>query len=239
MSRKIIAVILAFVLAISLSACGISDQPEVSSAPSQTASVSETSSAQPSATPSTLVSPSTEPSDGAPQSVEEFFGGDQQAALEELTPMLSSFAAATLNFGDQPDDNYVWLVIYTMLNTYGELPQGAEAKNGVISISSQGVLEVLDSCFAQKFDEAPAIGEAYANGAVTYSEEEDRYTLMQATGENYTPYVEEAALLENGNVELVYDVRNTELESIGKVRMEIARDSESIYGYSVVQGTAV
>ena len=77
------------------------------------------------------------------------------------------------------------------------------------------------------------------NGAVTYSEQEDRYTLMQATGENYTPDVEEAVLLENGNVELVYDVRNTEQESIGQVRMEIARDSESIYGYSVVQGTAV
>ncbi len=46
---------------------------------------------------------------------------------------------------------------------------------------------------------------------------------MQATGENYTPDVEEAVLLENRNVELVYDVRNTEQESIGQVRMEIAR----------------
>ncbi len=147
MSRKIVAVILAFVLAISLSACGASDQPEASSAPSQTASVPETSSAQPSATPSTLASPSTEPSDEGPSECGGVFGGDQQAALEEITPMLSSFAAAILNFGEQPDDNYVWLVIYTMLNTYGELPQGAEAKNGVISISSQGVLEVLDSCF--------------------------------------------------------------------------------------------
>ncbi len=148
--------------------------------------------------------------------------------------MLSSLAAATLNFGDQPNDNYVWLVIYTMLNTYGELPQGAEAQNGRITISSEGVLEVLNNCFAEKFVEVPAIGQAYASGAVTYSEAEDRYTLMQATGESYAPKVEEATLLENGNVELVYDVFNMMEENIGRVCLEITRDEESIYGYSVV-----
>ena len=230
MFRKIIAVLFIGILMVSLVACGGSQQPAVSPEPSESPSVA------PSMEPSTEASPSPalQPSDAVPQSGEEFFGGDQQGAIDKLTPMLSSFAAATLNFGDQPNDNYVWLVIYTMLNTYGELPQGAEAQNGMITISSEGVLEVLNNCFAEKFVEVPAIGQAYASGAVTYSEEEDMYTLMQATGESYAPKVEEATLLENGNVELVCDVLNTVEESIGKVHMEITQDEESIYGYSVV-----
>lgn len=230
MFRKIIAVLFLGIWMVSLAACSGSQQPAVSPEPSESPSVA------PSMEPSTEASPSPslQPSDAAPQSVEEFFGGDQQGEIDKLTPMLSSFAAATLNFGDQPNDNYVWLVIYTMLNTYGELPQGAEAQNGMITISSEGVLEVLNNCFAEKFVEVPAIGQAYASGAVTYSEEEDMYTLMSAAGENYTPQVEEATLLENGNVELVYDVLNTVEESIGKVHMEITQDEESIYGYSVV-----
>lgn len=230
MFRKIIAVLFLGIWMVSLAACSGSQQPAVSPETSESPSVA------PSMEPSTEASssPSLQPSDAAPQSVEEFFGGDQQGAIDKLTPMLSSFAAATLNFGDQPNDNYVWLVIYTMLNTYGELPQGAEAQNGRITISSEGVLEVLNNCFAEEFVEVPAIGQAYASGAVTYSEAEDRYTLMQATGESYAPKVEEATLLENGNVELVYDVFNMMEENIGRVCLEITRDEESIYGYSVV-----
>ena len=163
MSRKIVAVILAFVLAISLSACGASDQPEASSAPSQTASVPETSSAQPSATPSTLASPSTEPSDEGPSECGGVFWGRSASGAGR------DYAHAQFLCGCHFE---LWGAAGRQLCLAGDLHHaqhlrrvaagGGGEKQGVISISSQGVLEVLDSCFAQKFDEVPAIGEAYA-----------------------------------------------------------------------------
>ncbi len=186
------------------------------------------------AAPAASVSPS--PSAAAPQRIEDFFHGDPDAALEQLAPLIGSVCCASCNydgFDGVPSENYAWLLAYTMLNTYEQVPSPTAIQGDTIVLSQDEMLSLFNDCFATKFTQLPAIGQAYAGNAILYDAEQHTYTFQRATGENYVPTIVETTLLENGHVQLVCDVRGIDEQILDRISMELVQDSSSQYGYSI------
>lgn len=185
------------------------------------------------------------PKEGATEvSIEEYFGGDFDKKLISIRPLYDSAANAVIKIGDynnSPDENVTWSVIYSVLNTFSErTPTSESVKHelgSAIKVNANELVDLHNEIFANKITSLPALGSYYTDNeysGISYSEEEDVYYFINATGGGYFGEFKDGYVLENGNAVLEFSVENIVGEHMGDCRIEITPDSGSRFGYTIV-----
>ena len=185
------------------------------------------------------------PKEGATEvSIEEYFGGDFDKKLISIRPLYDSAANAVIKIGDynnSPDENVTWSVIYSVLNTFSErTPTSESVKHelgSAIKVNTNELVDLHNEIFANKITSLPALGSYYTDNeysGISYSEEEDVYYFINATGGGYFGEFKDGYVLENGNAVLEFSVENIVGEHMGDCRIEITPDSGSRFGYTIV-----
>lgn len=177
-------------------------------------------------------------------SIEEYFGGDFDKKLISIRPLYDSAANAVIKIGDynnSPDENVTWSVIYSVLNTFSErTPTSESVKHelgSAIKVNTNELVDLHNEIFANKITSLPALGSYYTDNeysGISYSEEEDVYYFINATGGGYFDEFKDGYVLENGNAVLEFSVENIVGEHMGDCRIEITPDSRSRFGYTIV-----
>lgn len=190
------------------------------------------------------------PKEGATEvSIEEYFGGDFDKKLISIRPLYDSAANAVIKIGDynnSPDENVTWSVIYSVLNTFSErTPTSESVKHelgSAIKVNTNELVDLHNEIFANKITSLPALGSYYTDNeysGISYSEEEDVYYFINATGGGYFGEFKDGYVLENGNAVLEFSVENIVGEHMGDCRIEITPDSGSRFGYTIVSAVKI
>ena len=190
------------------------------------------------------------PKEGATEvSIEEYFGGDFDKKLISIRPLYDSAANAVIKIGDynnSPDENVTWSVIYSVLNTFSErTPTSESVKHDLgsaIKVNTNELVDLHNEIFANKITSLPALGSYYTDdeySGISYSEEEDVYYFINATGGGYFGEFKDGYVLENGNAVLEFSVENIVGEHMGDCRIEITPDSGSRFGYTIVSAVKI
>lgn len=190
------------------------------------------------------------PKEGATEvSIEEYFGGDFDKKLISIRPLYDSAANAVIKIGDynnSPDENVTWSVIYSVLNTFSERTQTSESVKhelgSAIKVNTNELVDLHNEIFANKITSLPALGSYYTDNeysGISYSEEEDVYYFINATGGGYFGEFKDGYVLENGNAVLEFSVENIVVEHMGDCRIEITPDSGSRFGYTIVSAVKI
>lgn len=182
-------------------------------------------------------------------SIEEYFGGDFDKKLISIRPLYDSAANAVIKIGDynnSPDENVTWSVLYSVLNTFSErTPTSESVKHelgSAIKVNTNELVDLHNEIFANKITSLPALGSYYTDNEysdISYSEEEDAYYFINATGGSYFGKFKDGYVLENGNAVLEFSVENIISEHMGDCRIEITPDSNSRFGYTIVSAVEI